>query len=806
MRKHIYTFILLIIAYTASAQSTYKIIGAITDSKTNKAIELSSIVLYTTDTVFTAGTASDLDGKFELDHIKPGNYLIKISSLGYIHLFKTIQISNTDVNTGNIALSAEEKTLQEVAVTATKKIYTKDAEKATFNVSQSPTHQIGTADNVLQNLPGVTVDQDGNISIQGKQGVIILVDGKTNPMATANLNAFLKSIPANAIESIELITNPSAKYQAEGNAGIINIKLKKGRANGFNASITGSYGTIARTNDNIVVNYRKNKINLFGTYAFSYVKNKTKYIEDRDIYLKDTSYYYMNSPSNDVNQNHTVKGGFDYFINPNNTLTYTGNFNWSGQKSLTNSYSNFKNNLKEIINEYNSTVNNNEKFYTVTNDLSYQKTYDTTERSFSMNLTHTFLKGKERKQLSSLATDNAGNYDPIESLNRNTYIGKNIHNIILQFDYTQPLKAKGQKIETGMRNETTINKNIFDVYTLNNNIEEKDTLLSNNFDYIENINAFYGTWNALFKEQFSVNAGLRLEHTFIKSTNNNVERNYMSLFPSLSFGYYINENHALTLAYARRINRPSFQQINNSIIYFDRYTTWQGNPYLRPAFFDQISLNYEGIVKKHIFNIEVGGYFTKDEYTESSLLDSVTRLSRGSVINGSNGKQAYIEIYTKFVFTKWWDLQTNHNIIYTHYSYLAGYNKAPIQGVSYNLWASNVFRFWKNMSIDINGWFNMGGVSFQGKSKAVGVLNVAVRKSFLKNNSLTVALTGQNLLQSMNWRWYTQNSNMLTNGSWQSFNRTVNLSLTYVFGNKNALRRQDDKSNSRLQGGGGNGK
>lgn len=796
--KSFFNLFLFFIAFTSSAQIS--ISGKVIESL--GPVPFASVVVYSRDTVFIAGTATDLEGGFEFSKLPTSSYLLKVSALGYKAVFKQLNFDKGNTNLGDIQLTADQKSLSEVAVTGTKKVYTKDAEKATFNVALSPTHQIGTVDNVLQNLPGVTVDQNGNISMQGKQGVIVLVDGKNNPMASANLNAFLKSIPANAIESIELITNPSAKYQAEGNAGIINIKLKKGRADGLNASITASYGTVARTNNNVVLNYRKNKVNLFGTYAYSYVQNQTRFIDSRDILLKDTSYYYMNSPSDDVNQNHNAKAGFDFFINPKNTFTYTTNFNWSLQRSKTNSYSDFKDNFRTLIHDYTSEVSNKENFYTITNDLSYQKTYDTSERAFSVNLTHTFLKAKETKFLDSRARDGFGIFDPLESLNRNTYINKNIHNVIFQLDYTQPLKIKGQKIETGLRNETTFNKNVFDVYTVSNQIEVKDSLLSNSFDYIENVNAFYATWNALFREQFALNAGLRMEHTFIKSNDNNVERNYVSFFPSLSLGYYINENHSITMAYSRRLDRPSFQQINNAVIFFDQYSTWQGNPYLRPAFFNQVSFNYQGMVKKHIFNVEIGGNFTNDEYTESSLLDTISRLSKGSVVNGSAGKQAFLQLYTKFTITKWWELQTNHNLMYSYYSFLEGYNRAPMQGLSYNLWASNVFRFWKTMSIDINGWFNVGGVSFQGRSKAVGVLNASIRKSFLKDNNLVVAITGNNILQTMKWRWNTSNTNMETVGSWQSYNRTVNLNITYIFGNKNALRRQDDKSNSRLEGGG----
>lgn len=804
MKHVIFYLCILCFPLFAAAKKTVSIVsGTVTDSKTQKPIELANVVLLTTDSAFVAGTASNLDGSFEFSKVNPGAYLIKVSALTYATKITEVTVALADSMLLTIGLLSEEKSLQEVAVTANRKVYTKEAGKATFNVAQSPTHQVGTADNVLQNMPGVTVDQDGNITIQGKQGVIVLVDGKTNPMANANLSAFLKSIPANAIESIELITNPSAKYQAEGRAGIINIKLKKGRADGLNASVTANYGTIARTNNNLVLNYRKNKANVFGTYAFNYVENGTKYIEDREIYLQDTSYYYMNSPSDDKRQNHTVKGGIDLFINPKNTLTYTGNFAYTKNKSLTNSHSFTNDREHHLTNDFHSNVNNKEHFYSVTNDLAYDKTFDTTERSLKISATHTYLTGNETKLLATTATDQYGAYDSTESISRNTYIKKYIHNVIAQLDYVHPFKKHGQKIEAGFRNETTVNKNMFDVYSLLYGQPYLDTLLSNNFEYTENISAIYGTWSALFLEKISVSGGVRAEHTFIQSSNNAVKRNYISFFPSVELGYSINDDHNLSLAYSRRINRPSFQQINNAVIYFDNYTTWQGNPYLRPSFFHEISVNYSATVKKHIFNIEVGGNFSKDEYTESSLLDTVNKLSRGSVINGSEGKQVFLELYTKIVLTKWWDFQTNHNLSYQHYQYLAGYNRSAVSGVSYNLWGSNVFRFWKNMTIDINGWMNVGGVSFQGRSKLVGVLNTSVRKSFLKNNNLTIAISAQNILQTMKWRWNTSNTNMETIGSWQSFNRTVNLSITYVFGNKNALRRQDDKSNSRLSGGGG---
>ena len=805
MKKFIIFIAVSGLFFFTKAQQTFSIQGKIANHKNNLPVELASVAIYTLDSQLVAGTSSDLDGAFIIEKIKAGNYYLKAGMIGYTSSFSSITIANSNINIGTITLKESEKTLNEAVISANKNVYTRTAEKATFNVAQSPIHQIGTAENVLQNMPGVTVDQNGNVSIAGKNGVIVLVDGRPSPLASANLGAFLKSVPANAIESIELITNPSAKYQAEGNAGIINIKMKKGRADGLNANISLSYGTILRTNDNVAINYRKNKINVFGTYSFNAAKYNTKYVEGRKIILDSTINYNMYSPSTRSNQNHSVKAGFDYFINDKNTFTYTTNYNFSKQPSTSLSNSNLMTSNNDLLVGFYSALSENEKSHSITNDFSYQKKYDTTERSLSLSLTHSYLNNRNINKLESMAFDQAANPIPAQNVNRNSYTKGDINNIIFQFDYSEPLKNGNRKIETGLRNETTINNNLFDVYNVQNSTEHKDTLLTNKFNYIENINALYATYNATFKEFFTLNLGLRAEHTFIKSTSSSVERNYLSIFPSTSLNFAINDKQSISIAYSRRIDRPSFQQINNNITFFDQYTTWQGNPNLRPAFFDNVSANYNLMFKKNMINAEIGGNFSTDEYTESSILDPTTRISKGSVINGTKGKQVYFSLYTKFEITKWWTLQSNNNLSYSYYSYQQGLNKAPVKGLSYNLWASSSFKFWKNTVFEINGWFNMGGVSFQGRTKPVGVLNASIKKSFLQDK-LSVSITAQNILESMQWRWTTSNSNLETIGSWQSYSRTVYFGINYLFGkNKNALRRDADKSNSRLSGG-GNGK
>ena len=789
----------------SNAQSTsYTISGTVVDSLSAKGVELATIALKApgNDNIITGATA-DANGKFVLEHITAGKYRLSISFVGYNSKELPVELaSNLQLNT--IQLTPSSKTLNAAVVTAEKSLITKNSEKTVFNVAQSPTNQTGTAEDVLRNMPGVSVDQKGNVSIVGKDGVKILVDGRPNALAQSDLQSFLKSVPASSIEAIELITNPSARYDAEGNAGIINIKLKKGKADGLNGSVAAGYGFFDRYNGNLVINYRKNKINVFATYGANYSKTGNQWIENRTITVNDTtSHYNLNSNGKEPRFNNTLKAGLDYFINDKNTLTYTvsGNYSQSRWLSVANS-ENFNAQQTELA-RYASTDDERSTNYSVTNDLSYRKKFDSTDRELDLDINHTYVNGTRNAPLSSLAYDTAGNYVATNSLFRRTTSANNIHNVVFQLDYIHPLKKlKGYKIEIGAKNETTINNNVFNAYNTVNSVEAKDSLLSNNFNYTENISAAYFIMSGAYKKQLSYSAGLRGEYTYIKSNNNSVDKNYPSLFPSASINYAINDTQNVSISYSRRIQRPQFRQINNTISYIDQYSTWQGNSYLQPAFSNIISANYSISVGKHMFSVEASGNFENDMFTESSRIDS-QRITRGGVTNGGTSKVFNFTFYFKLQLTKWWELQMNHTYSYTTYGFKEGLNLAPIAGNSYNLWGSTSFKFWKNTNLEINGWFNTRKVNTQGYVLPVGMLNASLKKSFLKDH-LTVSLSGINILNSMKWRWVTYNTGLTAPGSWQELNRTLMITLTYKFGSgNNAGERKTKEDNDRLGGGGG---
>lgn len=805
MKSSIYFLILLCCMAQIAAAQGYRVQGQVIDSLNSDHLELVSVQLKApASTVGQYVQLSDTSGKFQFDQVKAGQYELIVSFIGY--QTKTVPVTvNKNMDLGRIQLSNAAKALTEATVVAEKQIITRTSEKTVFNVAQSPTHQAGTAEDALRNMPGVSVDRNGNISMVGKQGVKVLVDGKPSVLAEANLQAFLKSIPASTIESIELITNPSARYDANGNAGIINIKLKKGKRDGLNGSAQASYGIVNRYGGNAVVNYRKDKINLFATYAMNYKKEDHLFTDHRDITINDTlSHYYQTNPSTEQNLSNSLKAGFDFFINDKNTLTYTfsGSDNWTRLNS--NSQGLSMDGDYTLANKYQSNTLDKANSYTITNDVNYLKKYDSTERELMVDFSHTYVKVGDNSTLNSLAYDATGNEMPAQNLNRNMLANNGINNFIFLLNYAEPLKLAGHKLETGLKNETTINHNTYNVFDQQNGIPAFNQLLSNGFDYLENIAAFYIIYNGAYKQLLTYSGGLRSEHTYISSNKSNVDKNYLSLFPSATISANLSKIQNISLSYSRRVQRPEFRQINNSVIYFDQYSTWQGNPYLNPAFSNIISLAYNLNIKKTMISLSSENTFTSSQITESSTVDS-NRITRGSTINGGLSRTIGGSFYLKSDITKWWTVQMNHFVAWQKFDYKQGVNTGPVSGTYYNLWMSTDFKFWKNMVFNINGWFNTGDFFPQGQSKPCGAMNASIKKSFLKDK-LTVTVLAQNLLNTMKFQWYVNTAGLHTIGSWQNYNRAVVFTIAYRFGSENKVNRRELEENSRLGGGGGKGK
>ncbi len=795
--------LIVLLLCVALAHGQHTVSGVVADSITTSPVEFANVIIKPQggDSII-AGTITDLDGKFELSNIANGNYDLFLSFIGYNQKVMPITVAGK-LELGQVAFAPSSTALDVAEVVAHKQLIVKNSEKTVYNVAQDPTNQVGNAEDVLRNMPGVSIDSKGNVSIIGKQGVRVLVDGKPNALAENNLQAFLKSIPANSIESIEIITNPSARYDAEGNAGIINIKLKKGKADGFNTNLSVGYGILDRYNSNVALNYRKKKVNVFGSYAFQKSKTYNRYIEDRIITVDDSlSFYKLDSKGTQRYMNNNVKAGLDWFVNDKATLTYTIGSNFSKGKWYSDATSTNRNGLQEVVADYESINDSKNNNTTISNSINYTQKLDTSGQELVLVLMHTYVDGSDGADMTSAAFDPMGNYVEALSLHRQTRGTSDINNMVGQLDYVYIFKkgkVKGHKIDAGLKNETTLNNNTFDAYQVFSGNAVYDSLLSNSFNYRENIGALYAMYSGSVKDKFSWSAGLRGEHTFIKSNNNSVNRKYFSLFPNVSLGYNFSEKNNTSVSYSRRVQRPQFSQLNNSISYTDQYSTWEGNPLLQPSFTDVLSASHTLMVKEHMFVLEAIGQWQRANFSETSWIDS-NRITRGGVVNGANRQMLALNLYYKLQLTKWWDLQMNHNYNYSHFDFAEGINTGSLSGSGYNLWMATSFRFWKNTTFEINGWMNTGGPMSQGRSLPVGVINASIKKTFLKDDKLSVSIAARNMAQSMKWRWEINNTGLQNQGSWHNIDRVVMFTVSYQLSGKIMQRQGQD--NDRLGGGG----
>lgn len=787
--------------FTNAQHNTFSVHGSVLDSLTGKGIELATVIIKNpvTDQVITGATA-DSAGGFIMENLKAGKYLVLATFVGYDSKAISVKLP-ADTILKAITLNSSSATLNAAVIIAEKPLMVKTAEKTVFNVSQSPTAQSGTAEDLLRNIPGVSIDQNGNISITGKSGVKILVNGRPDALAQSDLQSFLKSLPANSIETIEVITSPSARYDAEGNAGIINIILKKGKADGFYGSLSAGIGILNRYNGNAVMNYRKNRLNVFATYSANDAINGNQWIEHRTVDVNDTiTHYNLNNIGSEQRFNNSLRAGLDYTFDDKTSLTYTAGGNYSTAKNTSGGMSQYLDSAGNETAAYTSANNQHSYNFSVSNDISFRRKFDSTDQELDIDINHTYLQNAQNVVLNSLAYDTGSNYDAPNSQFRSTSSNNYIQDINFQLDYIRPLRRlKGYKIEAGAKSSTTINRNIFNDYNTINNVPVKDSLLSNQFNYTQNISSVYALLRGSYKNWLSYSGGIRGTYTYIKSNDNNVYQGYPDIFPSGSINYSINDTQNVSLSYSRRVQRPQFRQINNTITYIDQYTTWQGDPLLKPSYSNILSANYTIHVGKHMFSFDVGGNFQNGSFIQTSTIDS-ERISHQTVVNGGSNKIFNLSFYCKLHITTWCDFQAWNNYTYKDYGYEPGVNLSSIKGSQYNLWSSVDFKFWKDMVFNINGWFNSRSVNSQGTSLPVGVLNASIKKPFLKNK-LIVSVAANNILNTQEWRWINYTPGLETQGSWQNFNRYVMVTLTWKFGvNDNRNERKGQEENEQLKG------
>ena len=742
------TLTLLFSVTAGFAQTNPKpnISGVILD-ETKKPADYVTVVLFKASDSSVVKTAfTDPNGTFNFNVSGKGSYFYKASNMGYKTLkSKTIVLTedNQKVDFGTAQLTTSTQNLKEVNVAVTKPLIERKMDKIVMNVSNSSVMTGSTALEVLQKAPGVTVDQNDKISMMGKQGVLIQLDGKQTYMSSADVANLLRNMQSSEIESIELITNPSSKYDASGNSGIINIKTKKNKNGGTNGSLsaTAGYGKNFRGNTGLNLNHRTQKLNLFGNYNYGRNERDNLIAIDRISNGTPDTYFMQVGTSHRKQQNNNFKAGIDYFIDKKNTIgvLVNGYFNHGNETAGNNTL------IGSSFNRVDSSLITNSfqanKYNNVSYNLNYKSVLDTAGSEISADVDYSKYKGNDGSNYENdYRFQNGDRIRPIRYTRNNTPSIIDIK--AFKIDYNVSLN-KTVKLEAGLKSSWVKTDNDLQAEMLVNNAWQNDVKRSNQFVYDENVNAAYTNVNKQFKNT-SVQVGLRVEQTNSKgnliTTNTVVERNYWDFFPTLFVQQTLSKNNQLGFSYSRRIDRPSYDALNPFIYYLDEFTYSKGNPFLNPQYTHNFELSYTLLQK---YMLSIGYSRVNDVIAEVILPDAANQSLYQTNANIATNISYNANLNVPVQITKWWQTNNNLNVFYLSFKSpdLAG-SALKTGKTSFQFKSQQTFTIMDGFTAEINGSYesplDYGTLSL----KARYYVDAGLSKSlFNKKASLKLALS-----------------------------------------------------------------
>ncbi|WP_025145296.1 outer membrane beta-barrel family protein [Pedobacter jeongneungensis] len=805
--KTLFTLIAcLMVCGTSFAQKLNKLTGKIVDDKTVPVSFAIVRVLNYPDTTIVKSVSTNIDGEFTIDQLKSGEYQLSISIVGFKSK-KTDRFSlNGDLRLPAISIESLTKQLKEVSVQGRKPFVEHQIDKTVLNVENSIVSTGSTALEILEKAPGVQLDrQNEQILLNNKSGVMVMIDGKNNFLSASDLTIYLNSLSSSQIATIEIITNPSAKYDAAGNSGIINIKLKKNKAFGTNGSISSTYRNAIRANlptniygseVNFNLNHRVEKWNFYTNANASKNNNFSNLFLERSTNSNGLqSVFNQNFQKIYTGSRLAAKVGADYYASEKTTIGLMLDGSTSTRK-----LDNFS---QTFINETKAGVVNN-------NSLILNGDANTPNKNYSanFNIKHDFKK--EGASLNFDADYSGFDYSGVENFNTDFYDDKGIvyNNTTIRnnsktaidiyaakTDFTWPI-SKTTKLETGLKSTYVKTNNDFLSSALINNEWQNIVGQSNNFIYKENVNAAYANVSKDLGK-WQIQAGLRAEYTQSTGTSvtNNTEakQHYLSLFPTVFVSQKISESSNLRYSYGRRIDRPNYQQLNPFNFYMDPYTIQQGNPYLKPQFTNNFEVSYS---YKSGLSFSLSYSKTKDLILDSKTAQNdSTRIVTVGQGNIGSGQYYTAGLYFPLAITKWWNLQNNFSLFYNKFNddNLEG---APfmLSKLSYNFNISSSITLPDNWTFETNFWLNSPRV--RGLERTIiyqNALNMGVQKSFL-NKTLKLRLNVDDIFQTNYWKGTLdyQNVNLRVQNNYIS--RRASFSVSYSFGNQNLKSNQNRKT------------
>lgn len=784
----------LLIHFNSLGQGpTRMVTGSVVDEE-GQAVPFANAALYTTtDSSLVAGAASDVDGRFAIQ-IRPGEYYLKISFLSYReNVVPDINVGNHDVEVGLIVLQPDTRVLEAVEIQGERSQMELQLDKRVFNVGTDLSTSGGNAADILNNVPSVNVEIDGTVSLRGNANVRILINGKPSGLTSRDPDA-LRNLQANLVERVEVITNPSSRYEAAGEVGIINIVLKKNQQQGVNGTFTGVVGHPDYLGGSYSLNLRRDKVNIFSSYGMDYRSSpgfSTMY-QKFDDGMRET---HQKGDRSRSELSHNLMGGVDYFIDDKNTITGSLMYNWGdGLNKSTLTYNDFINGQE--AGQSIRTDREREDEENIEAAFSYTRKFERKDQQYTFDFQYNKSLDGERSDLSQTENDET-------TLQRSDNIAVD-RNWFFQTDYVHPF-AKDGKAEAGLRSSSRTVENEFGLEELQDGEWIVFPAFNDNLEYTERIHAAYLMAGNKFNK-VSVQAGIRAEYSDITTeltvTDVINHREYFDLFPSLNFGYELSKDKTLQLSYSKRINRPHFRSLLPFSNFSDSRNFSQGNPNLNPEY----THSFEG---GYLVNWPNGSLLTSAYYRyRTGDIQRVVQIDEEGItrtfpVNVGNTDSYGLETNFSYTVGRIWDINANANFFRAITEGV--YEGRDLSADTYAFFAraSSKLRLSQGFEFQQSLFYRGPRRTTQGRQLAAYSLDLAVAKDILKGKG-TITATVRDLLNTRKWRSITEipEENYYAESVSQWAPRQIRLTFTYRL---NQAKRADRNSGNRRSNGGDGG-
>lgn len=804
MHKIILAIVLLCLGrHVVSAQTFYNLSGKIVDDKASP-IDLAMITLMNVADSLIKAEYSDQDGSFEFSSVKEGNYIIKVRMLGFVPIEKEISISgqNQQIVLDPIALEISSQLMDAVTVTAKTPYIERKIDRTVVNVDALIANAGSNALEALERAPGISIDQNGAIKLKGRSGVTVFIDDKPTYLSGAELENYLKSLPAGSVKQIEIMPNPPAKYEAAGNSGVINIITKRSKTIGFhgNTVLSLQQGRYTRSNNSLNLNFNKNKISLYANINGGF-RNSFQDLNINRFYKNDqnirTSSFSQNSFIVKDGQSVNTKVGLDYYVNDKTTIGFSakGLLSLSGDNTDNTAF--VRDAELKIINRVNADNRTDNTFDNGTFNVYLKQLLDTLGSVLTIDADYVrYNSGSD--QIFKNYIYNAENIKTYED-QINGEIPSDISIYAAKADYSKPINVN-TKLEAGIKSAFTKTDNEAIYSNTIDGVKKPDYGLSNRFLYDEYIHAAYININRTYGK-LGLQLGLRAENTTLKGNqlgnieqpDTNFTRTYFNLFPTFYASYQADSlgHHVWGFSFGRRIDRPFFQDLNPFIKPLDKFTFYGGNPGLLPTYSYNFSISHSF---KNTINTTLSYAKTIDGINETLEIKDGIYYSRPGNISTNHTMSLSIDAVADI--SKWYRLNMYGELGHQIFESVLYTEQLNSSGTYASLSATNSFQIGKGWNADIRGDYQSNIVYAQLFIKSFGTLNMAIQKKILKDLG--------SLKLSVNDILYTRRADGIinnlrnTDADWNSRldTRSATVAFSYRFGKSTTNKQKHTGSGS----------